>query len=264
MTEDDKKLFGTIAEEDAAGLKKAAESYGNSWKTRGGVGAFMMLARKFDRMEVRVEVGLAENEGTSFIQLIIDDTRGEGLIDDVRDLRRYLVLVEAEVIRLQHNNTDENGHLNYLGQVSQECAELLLERGSTYEMAGLWEFLKKDWKNLEMAVKDQPYVYDVIGCYPTVFAICQRLCQYLMLAEAKVRSRGYNPNHRDNVVLTELTMEEAKKFVARMFKNTPELRQEYVDNLSFYLRTCADGHNLSAKESTDELADAILKLIIEP
>ena len=34
---------------DAVALRKAQESYGDSWRIRGGVGAFMMLARKWDR-----------------------------------------------------------------------------------------------------------------------------------------------------------------------------------------------------------------------
>ena len=40
-----------IAKEDVLGLTKAQQSYGDSWKKRGGVGAFMMLARKWDRIE---------------------------------------------------------------------------------------------------------------------------------------------------------------------------------------------------------------------
>lgn len=81
-----------IAQEDSAGLKKAAESYGNSWKRRGGIGAWMMMCRKFDRLEIRVE-----KMGWDIFRAIAEDTRSEGAIDDVRDLRRYLMLVEAEM-----------------------------------------------------------------------------------------------------------------------------------------------------------------------
>jgi hypothetical protein len=100
------ELLETIGAEDAAGLKKAAESYGNSWKSRGGVGAFMMLARKWDRMENRVkrEVYTATPEKMGrwagpydIFHHIAADPRAEGVIDDVRDLRRYLMLVEAEM-----------------------------------------------------------------------------------------------------------------------------------------------------------------------
>lgn len=88
------EFLNEIAMEDVAGLKKAAESYGNSWKSRGGVGAFMMLARKWDRMENRLRKA---KMAWDIFWGIFNDDRGEGLIDDVRDLRRYLLLVEAEV-----------------------------------------------------------------------------------------------------------------------------------------------------------------------
>jgi len=85
------KVLG-LANEDVEGLHISEQSYGNSWKQRGGVGAFMMLARKWDRLEKQVieynyDVFLAAK----------DDMREEGILDDIRDLRRYLFLVEAEV-----------------------------------------------------------------------------------------------------------------------------------------------------------------------
>lgn len=81
-----------ISREDAEGLKRAYESYGPSWKQRGGVGAYMMACRKFDRLENRVR-----KLGWDVFRAIAEDDRGEGCIDDVRDLRRYLMLIEAEM-----------------------------------------------------------------------------------------------------------------------------------------------------------------------
>lgn len=81
-----------VANDDVVGLKKVYESYGPSWKQRGGVGAFMMLARKWDRMEKRVRDHMWD-----IFQSIEQDPRAEGVIDDVRDLRRYLMLVESEM-----------------------------------------------------------------------------------------------------------------------------------------------------------------------
>jgi hypothetical protein len=86
-----------IADEDVAGLRKAQESYGNSWKSRGGVGAFMMLARKWDRMVNRIDNATHGCERWDIFAHIAADPRAEGIIDDVRDLRRYLLLVEAEM-----------------------------------------------------------------------------------------------------------------------------------------------------------------------
>ena len=97
-----------IASEDTKGLIEAQKHYGNSWKVRGGVGAFMMLARKWDRLEKRVSrhpsaggdssVGVEPERGDRYdiLQHLIADDRAEGIIDDIRDLRRYLMLVEAE------------------------------------------------------------------------------------------------------------------------------------------------------------------------
>lgn len=86
------ELLEEIGREDAAGLKKAAQSYGNSWKKRGGVGAFMMLARKWDRLE-----NYLPKFAYDIFKALASDTRSEGVIDDIRDLRRYLMLVEAEM-----------------------------------------------------------------------------------------------------------------------------------------------------------------------
>jgi hypothetical protein len=81
-----------IAKQDAQKLHEAEQSYGDSWKKRGGVGAFLMLARKWDRLEKQVN----EHEFNIF-KASIKDKRDEGIIDDIRDLRRYLLLVEAEI-----------------------------------------------------------------------------------------------------------------------------------------------------------------------
>jgi hypothetical protein len=72
-------------------LEERGRTYGDSWKKRGGVGAFMMLARKWDRIEnisgdsdYGLETALRNNIGN--------------IVDDVDDLRRYLLLVESEVV----------------------------------------------------------------------------------------------------------------------------------------------------------------------
>ena len=91
-----------VAQVDVTKLHKAEQSYGNSWKQRGGVGAFMMLARKWDRLEKQV------NESNYDIFLAAEeDTRAEGILDDIQDLRRYLMLVEAEIIRKETTNEQE-------------------------------------------------------------------------------------------------------------------------------------------------------------
>lgn len=80
------------ADQDHEHLVKAGQSYGDSWKRRGGVGAFMMLARKWDRIENQT----MKNKWDVF-EAIKSDPSNSGIIDDIRDLRRYLLLVEAEM-----------------------------------------------------------------------------------------------------------------------------------------------------------------------
>lgn len=81
-----------ITAADISGLIKAERSYGDSWRRRGGIGAFMMLARKWDRIENQASV-----YGWDIFDAITSDKRPEGIIDDIRDLRRYLLLVEEHL-----------------------------------------------------------------------------------------------------------------------------------------------------------------------
>ena len=82
----------SLADKDVDTLKKAQESYGDSWRDRGGIGAFMMLARKWDRIENQVK-----GFKWDVFEAVQDDAREEGILDDIKDLRRYLFLVEAEM-----------------------------------------------------------------------------------------------------------------------------------------------------------------------
>ena len=101
-----------IAQNDLEALKRAETSYGDSWKRRGGVGAFMMLARKFDRIEHQVQdLGWDIFEAGD---LYIGE---DGLLDDIRDLRRYLLLTEEHILEhkqltkvknTQHDFIEEN------------------------------------------------------------------------------------------------------------------------------------------------------------
>lgn len=105
-----------IAREDVEGIRKAEQQYGSSWKRRGGVGAYMMLCRKFDRLEQQLSrpmikpsaalkpaAEVLKDEPDAIVapydifRHAAADTRSEGIIDDIRDLRRYLMLVEAEL-----------------------------------------------------------------------------------------------------------------------------------------------------------------------
>lgn len=91
-------MLKQIFSEDCMVLDQKEQTYKGSWRKRGGVGAMMMLARKWDRME-----NMAEGHAKPFdiFNLLRDeDTLGltgkdGSLLAEIRDLRRYLALVEA-------------------------------------------------------------------------------------------------------------------------------------------------------------------------
>ena len=78
---------------DIAGLVAAEKGYGDSWKRRGGSGAFFVLARKWDRIENQVK-----QCGWDIFESVARFPGKEGVLDDIRDLRRYLLLVEREFL----------------------------------------------------------------------------------------------------------------------------------------------------------------------
>jgi hypothetical protein len=82
-----------VAHADVEGLLEKERAYRGSWKKRGGVGAYMMAARKFDRIENQIS-----DHGFDIFKAIASINGPDGLIDDIRDLRRYLMLIEAEML----------------------------------------------------------------------------------------------------------------------------------------------------------------------
>jgi hypothetical protein len=111
-----------VADSDVRGLRNAEKSYGNSWKRRGGVDTFNMLARKWDRVEKRLATSIEGEGGTSgaapydIFEHIATDKRSDGFIDDVRDLRRYLMLSEAEIAARAASGLEDSGR-GYLDQL---------------------------------------------------------------------------------------------------------------------------------------------------
>lgn len=78
-----------LATKDVNVLQEKGRGYGRSWISRGGVGAFMMLARKWDRIE-----NASKDHGYDIFNALANDS--SDLLDDIADLRRYLLLVESE------------------------------------------------------------------------------------------------------------------------------------------------------------------------
>lgn len=101
-----KDRLAAIVKQDLRTVIKKDSDYGGSWKKYGGVGAYFNVARKWDRIENMVN-GLSDNvlESTNMPAPQYDlfghieaDPSGDGLIESVRDLRGYLLLVEEELM----------------------------------------------------------------------------------------------------------------------------------------------------------------------
>ena len=93
----------TVAAQDVTGLRLSHKSYGDSCLRRGGVGLYMMFVRKSDRIEHQVKMFLYD----LFAAYKADD-RKEGVLDDIRDLRRYLMIAEAELMATYGLTPDDN------------------------------------------------------------------------------------------------------------------------------------------------------------
>jgi len=83
-----KEKLDQLANEDIRMLLSKTETYGDSRKKRGGIGAAMMLGRKWDR----IEIALKNNDYDIFKAV----EKVDYLIDDIQDLGCYLWLVRSE------------------------------------------------------------------------------------------------------------------------------------------------------------------------
>jgi phage major head subunit gpT-like protein len=95
-----------LADNDVQMLREKNKKYGESWKRRGGVGAFMMLARKWDRIEVA-----ASEKGWDIFKAF-EEKGGESLQDTIADLRAYLLLVEEECLRRHAGEGASHAYVN--------------------------------------------------------------------------------------------------------------------------------------------------------
>lgn len=82
-----------IAKNDVEALKASQKNYGDSWCRRGGIGAYMIMIRKFDRLD-----NYMPNFNYDIFKAINDDSRKENVLNDIQDARRYLMLIEAYVL----------------------------------------------------------------------------------------------------------------------------------------------------------------------
>jgi hypothetical protein len=105
-----------VAKADVDQLVHKEAEYGSSWKKRGGIGAMMMAARKFDRLEQAVQ-----RHNWDVFAAAAADTREEGVLDDIGDLRRYLMLIENYIRSTPKGAHEDNtGHPAPFGYYQEE------------------------------------------------------------------------------------------------------------------------------------------------
>lgn len=86
-------IIRNLADGDIEKLVNAQKSYGHSWISRGLRGAYFVMVRKIDRIENQMR------QANFDLPAALSMFPGkDGIIDDIRDLRQYLLLIEAEII----------------------------------------------------------------------------------------------------------------------------------------------------------------------
>lgn len=200
-----------ITRADVAGLNKAQKSYGDSWKRRGGVGAFMMLARKWDRIEeaLRPGDGAAQGSARMFVGTTIPcaaydifraaeiDKRTEGIIDDIRDLRRYLILVLSQFKAIELGREDRLAYVSYIAEVAEEVGRRTGADRPPSRFGGIFEFMAIAdlWDMLEHDVETAHYDLFKVG-----MGAVSLIAVNLLRIEAELLARGIvHGMHRDNL-----------------------------------------------------------------
>jgi hypothetical protein len=141
-------LLKPVSDSDVVGLRAAERSYGVSWKLRGGVDTFHMLLRKWERIEGRLATDIAPTASApgaspyDVFDHVAADQRSDGLIDDIRDLRRYLMLIEAEIsarslLKIQPGASGTSvdsgrGFLDYLVPIAETDLAVIQEKERAY------------------------------------------------------------------------------------------------------------------------------------
>lgn len=169
---------------DAAYVDRKDRQYDASWKRRGGVGAFFTIVRPWDRLESMLAVMQSTTKNGVQAYDILDAIGSEGLegpdgsvVACVRDLRRYLLLVECEAMErhlapLPDRQRAKSDRLLFecgtdrCEKICEQCAQALSMKNGSYALVdnGTQHFFCDDfcaelWKNrgrIRVADEDHP------------------------------------------------------------------------------------------------------------
>ncbi len=86
--------------------------YGSSWRKRGGVGAFMVMARKWDRIEQACET--RHPAKYDIFNVFEADGRNETVLDDCLDLVGYLLILVEHMIEIGHVTGIKELHMSFV------------------------------------------------------------------------------------------------------------------------------------------------------
>lgn len=209
-----------VADSDISGLRNSEKSYGNSWKLRGGVDTFHMLKRKWERVEKRaatdIDATVAAPGASPYdiFEHLAADRGADGLIDDVRDLRRYLMLVEAEMTARKTSNLADSGrgYLDQFKAVSRNDIDTIEEKEKSYGSSwkrsggiGAFMMLARKWDRIMQRVvtridaaegtpgASRDNVFEHLAADRRAEGVIddiRGLRQYLLLVEAEMAARG--------------------------------------------------------------------------
>lgn len=187
---DHQKFLSPVAAEDVRFTIEKDTSYDASWKLRGGVGAFMMMARKWDRLESilkgqwKYDIFTAIEQQTASEKDLANSRTpaghpvhfapgGDGtVLAEIRDLRRYLALAEAEMMSrgvvptpvgaAEHDvkwESTKDPTPRKEHYVSPEIKSYVLDRVGVRMVTG-------DWCEWQASVNSNVYMAKVVGILP--------------------------------------------------------------------------------------------------
>ncbi len=95
-------MIREVQAEDITVLQQKEEAYGDSWIKRGLNGAYFVIVRKIDRIENQMK-----NCNYDLHTALKRYGGNDGILDDINDLSRYLLLLRAELAVVNEDQIKE-------------------------------------------------------------------------------------------------------------------------------------------------------------